>query len=130
MSTEKELTNEQLKKLLSKKLALLRQKNKQTIEATALDLGMNFSEYYRLLKGDRLPHLLTLLKINRKYDLNMDWWFSELKNKTAAQNIHKKAEDFLLLSNYHKLDEQARQVVLDMLKNLAKNRQPKKLHKL
>jgi len=117
----KELTNADLKQLLSKKLAFLRQNSRQTIENTALDLGMNFSEYYRLLKGDRLPHLLTLLKINRKYDLSMDWWFRDFP-KDSPEKIRRKAEDFLLLSNYHKLDNPAKAVVQDMLKNLAKNR--------
>jgi transcriptional regulator with XRE-family HTH domain len=117
----KEITNAELKKLLSQKLALLRANSRQTIEATAIDLDMNFSEYYRLLKGDRLPHLRTLLRINKKYGLSMDWWFRELEEKAPAK-IGQKAEDLTLLGNYHKLDEQARQVVLDMLKNLAKNR--------
>jgi transcriptional regulator with XRE-family HTH domain len=122
MSVEKELTNECLKKLLSKKLAFLRQKHKQTIEETALDLGMNFSEYYRLLKGDRLPHLLTLLKINHKYGLNMDWWFSSL-NKLPGSPAALKQHSFerQVLRELKKVPPDLQKALLNMLKAFNKN---------
>jgi transcriptional regulator with XRE-family HTH domain len=126
MDSNKNISNESLKKLLGRKLEQLRQNSNQTIEATALDLGLNFSEYYRLLKGKRLPHLRTLLNINTKYGISMDWWFSDLEIKMPSK-ISQKAEELLLLSNYHKLDTMAKEVVQDMLKNLAKNRRKKHL---
>ena len=82
---DKEITNEELKELISQKLALLRQNSRQTVEATAFDLGMDYSEYYRLLRGERLPHLRTLLRINKKYGISMDWWFNKLEGKPPGK---------------------------------------------
>jgi transcriptional regulator with XRE-family HTH domain len=118
-----EMTNADLKKLLSRKLALLRQNRKESIEATALDLGMDYSEYHRLLRGDRLPHLLTLLRINRKYGINMDWWFNELTGLPKTKAPRDKAASELVRS-YSQLDVPTKKVLLKMVKTLAlaKNR--------
>jgi transcriptional regulator with XRE-family HTH domain len=118
---DKEITNEELKKLLSGKLALLRQNSGQTVEATAFDLGMDYSEYYRLLRGDRLPHLRTLLRINKKYGLNMDWWFNA-REKLPPVKLTKRTTEYELLSNYNKLNLHTRKFILGMLKCLAKDR--------
>ncbi|MDR1996770.1 MAG: helix-turn-helix domain-containing protein [Candidatus Margulisbacteria bacterium] len=123
---DKAITNEHLKELLSRKLGLLRASTGQTIEDTAFDLGMDFSEYYRLLKGIRLPHLRTLLRISKKYGVTLDWWFEELpaalpQDTSKIENI----DIFELVSSYNKLRPQAKEVVLEMLKSLAKNHKTK-----
>jgi transcriptional regulator with XRE-family HTH domain len=117
-----EITNAELKELLSKKLALLRQNSGQTVEATAFDLDMDYSEYYRLLRGERLPHLRTLLRINKKYGINMDWWFSKLEGKPPVK-LNKRTTEFELLNNYNKLNVRTRKVIFDMLKSLVRDGQ-------
>jgi transcriptional regulator with XRE-family HTH domain len=119
---DKEITNDALKELLSQKLALLRQNSKQTVEATAFDLGMDYSEYYRLLRGERLPHLRTLLRINKKYGISMDWWFNKLEGKPPIK-LNKRAVEFELLNNYNKLNVHTRKVIFAMLKSLARDKQ-------
>ena len=112
-----EITNEQLKKMLSRKLALLRENSQQTIEATADSLDMDLSEYYMLLRGKRLPHLKTLLKINKKYGLNMDWWFGKMPELPQKQiDLRQKALELELLSSYRRLDDKFRDVLRETAK--------------
>ncbi|GBR76822.1 helix-turn-helix XRE-family transcriptional regulators [Candidatus Termititenax persephonae] len=118
---DKEITNAEIKKLLSKKLATLRKDSGQTLEATADELNLDLSEYFRILKGQRLPQLRTLLRINKKYGLNMDWWFKELE-ETAVNEKHfrQKAIEAQLLSLLRKLDLGSQEVVLSLARALVK----------
>ncbi|MDR1324151.1 MAG: helix-turn-helix domain-containing protein [Candidatus Margulisbacteria bacterium] len=119
---DKGLTNTELKKFLSKKLEGLRKHSGQTIEATADSLDMAVSEYFRFLKGQRLPHLLTLLRLSKKYGVTLDWWFNELDalpgNKVA---FRQKTFELRVLSLLKKFPPPAQNAALDVLAALAKN---------
>ncbi|MDR2429096.1 MAG: helix-turn-helix domain-containing protein [Candidatus Margulisbacteria bacterium] len=107
---------------MSKKLETLRQHSGQTIEASADSLDMAVSEYFRFLKGQRLPHLLTLLRLSKKYGVTLDWWFSELDippgDKAA---FRQKTFELRTLSLLKKFPLPAQNAALDVLAALAKN---------
>jgi transcriptional regulator with XRE-family HTH domain len=120
---DKELTNAELKKLLSKKLETLRKHSGQTIEATADSLDMAVSEYFRFLKGQRLPHLLTLLRLSKKYGVTLDWWFNELDALPAGNKaaFRRKTFELRTLSLLKKFSPATQNAALDVLAALAKN---------
>jgi transcriptional regulator with XRE-family HTH domain len=124
---DRELTNADLKSLISRKLTKLSADSKQTIEESGRDLGMDYSEYYRLLKGIRLPHLLTLLKINQKYGVSMDWWFNDMETDNKKNTA--KIAEFELVNNFKKLDEQAQNFISEILRSLVRNRKQEKTKK-
>ncbi|MDR2428991.1 MAG: helix-turn-helix domain-containing protein [Candidatus Margulisbacteria bacterium] len=115
-----EINSEILKKLISEKMEFLRKHSGETNEAAADTLDIDLSEFYRILKGHRLPHLKTLLRISKKYGVNLDWWFSELDetalNKTA---IRRKAFESQIVNLIKKLDVQTQKAILAMLKILT-----------
>ncbi|MDR1997637.1 MAG: helix-turn-helix domain-containing protein [Candidatus Margulisbacteria bacterium] len=118
---DKEITNEDLKKLLSKKLELLRKDSGQTLEATADSLDMDLSEYFRLLKGQRLPHLRNLLRLNKKYGVSLDWWFNELEEIPAnPEQTRNKNTAAQIASLLQKLEPGLQEAVLAMLKTFVK----------
>jgi transcriptional regulator with XRE-family HTH domain len=118
---DKEITNADIKKLLSKKLAALRKDSGQTLEATADELDLDLSEYFRILKGQRLPQLRTLLRINKKYGLNMDWWFKELEEAVVDEkHFRQKTIAAQLLGLLRRLDLGSQEVVLALTRILVK----------
>ncbi|GBR73740.1 helix-turn-helix XRE-family transcriptional regulators [Candidatus Termititenax aidoneus] len=115
------MTNEILKKLISGKLEFLRKNSGETNEAAADSLDIDLSEFYRILKGHRLPHLKTLLRINRKYGVSMDWWFSELDGAARDKTpVRQKAFELQIAGLVKKLDAKTQEAVLAMLKILVK----------
>ncbi|GBR74416.1 transcriptional regulator XRE family [Candidatus Termititenax aidoneus] len=118
----KEITSETLKKLLSQKLTLLREKSGETMEETAFDLGLDTSDYFKFLKGKRLPHLLTLLRLGQKYGVSLSWWFSELEgipsNKMQSKNNSLELRVARIIGN---LDDRLQKAALSMLKASVKN---------
>ncbi|GBR75139.1 helix-turn-helix XRE-family transcriptional regulators [Candidatus Termititenax aidoneus] len=116
-------SNEYLRKLFSRKLALLRETSAQTMEAAADSLEMDVSAYYMLLSGKRLPHIQTLLRLNRKYGVTMDWWFKELHETPSSKtNTRTEAAASEILSNLHKLDAKGQKTLLGISKVLAANK--------
>jgi transcriptional regulator with XRE-family HTH domain len=116
------LTNDILKKQLSAKLALLRSKTGETIENVAVDLEMNTSDYFKLLKGQRLPHLLNLCKLSQKYSVPLDWWFNDLKGIPKTTSLAKRdCLEAQVTNALKKLDPKAQRAALAALKTLAKN---------
>ncbi|GBR73882.1 hypothetical protein NO1_1153 [Candidatus Termititenax aidoneus] len=115
------ITEQELKNLISEKLRYLRSKSKQTLEESAYFLNIDYAQYYRLLNAKCLPRLITLLKINKAYGLDMNWWFKDFLEVTSKieAKINKNEEDAEVLNNYHRLDERAREFVRKMLKTLA-----------
>ncbi|MDR1997185.1 MAG: hypothetical protein LBQ83_02535 [Candidatus Margulisbacteria bacterium] len=124
---DREITDKDLKNLISKKLNWLHKQHKKTLEEAAFNLKLDYVQYYMLLKGSRLPHLLTLVNINKIYGLSMDWWFHDLdKLKPKEQKkLNKKITEFELISSFNKLDANAQTVVLRLLKNYHKERKHK-----
>jgi transcriptional regulator with XRE-family HTH domain len=118
-----EINNEHLKKLFSRKLALLRETSAQTMEAAADSLDMDVSAYYMLLSGKRLPHIKTLLRLNRKYGVTMDWWFKEL-HETSSRKTDTRTEAVAseILNNLHKLDAKGQKTLLGISKVLTANK--------
>ena len=118
----KAISDDELKLLISKKLRQLRAQSQKTIEETANDLDLDITQYMRLLKGVRLPHLATLVNINKLYGLNMDWWFTEmLDNKKDKNKITNRHLEFELLSSFRKLSLSQKELLLGMINNLPKN---------
>lgn len=109
----------QLKSLISKKLRQLRENSKETLEKTADFLDLNYSQYYRLWQGTQLPHLATLVKINRAYGLDMNWWFEDfIPPAEISRDINKKAMEKELLVNFNKLDPRSKKILQKILKNM------------
>jgi transcriptional regulator with XRE-family HTH domain len=116
------ITDKDIKKLLSKKLEQLRKKTGKTIEDTAMDLSLDYSLYFHLLRGKRLPRLTTLLNINACYGLTLDWWFKELVKPAPSSKVQldKKIAEFQLLNSFNKLDHKCQRLILKMFGNLSK----------
>ncbi|MDR1453509.1 MAG: helix-turn-helix domain-containing protein [Candidatus Margulisbacteria bacterium] len=111
-----------LKKIISQKLAFLLKYSGKTIEATAYELGMDFSQYYRLLKGQRLPMLPTLLRVNKLYGVDMNWWFVDI-GKAARPVIRHSGNplEYQLVNSFKKLSRPAQKTAVSMLKAMARN---------
>ncbi|GBR73333.1 hypothetical protein NO1_0734 [Candidatus Termititenax aidoneus] len=109
-----------LKNTVSKKLALLLKNSGKTLEATAYDLDMPLSQYYRLLKGQCLPLLPTFLHISKIYGLSLDWWFEErgLPQKQAAPA--KNSTEYQIFKILNGLTAGDQKIILATLKTLAK----------
>ncbi|MDR1452897.1 MAG: helix-turn-helix domain-containing protein [Candidatus Margulisbacteria bacterium] len=122
---DKEFTNAELKRLLSKKLETLRRQSGQTIETTADSLDLAISEYFRFLKGQRLPHLLTLLRLSKKYGVTLDWWFGGLNDLPGTrQGFRQKSFELQGLSLLKKVEPRLHRAVLAALKAFVQNISP------
>jgi transcriptional regulator with XRE-family HTH domain len=117
----KNQAEQDLKILFSKKLKELRQKSKKTLWASADLLDMDYSQYYRMLSGKHLPRLETLIKVNKLYHLDMNWWFNDLIKLSARKksNICKNIQETELLALFRKLKPQARNLAVKILKDLT-----------
>ncbi|MDR1998219.1 MAG: helix-turn-helix domain-containing protein [Candidatus Margulisbacteria bacterium] len=123
-----QLIEQKLKDLISRKLRFLRQKYKTTLEKTADFLDLDYAQYYKLLHGAQLPHLVTLMKINQAYGLNMDWWFRDYEEAYPVRPISKadidqKADELEIVNNFNKLDVRSRKTLQKILKSMLKKRQ-------
>ncbi|MDR1996836.1 MAG: helix-turn-helix transcriptional regulator [Candidatus Margulisbacteria bacterium] len=120
---EKTITDADLKALIGRKLQQLRKKSQKTIEETADFLDLDYAQYHRILKGLRLPHLVTLIKINQAYGLDMNWWFKELAKIPApsAAKISRNTTDHELLNRFHNLDAHTQEFLLQMLRSKKGN---------
>ncbi|MDR1453077.1 MAG: helix-turn-helix domain-containing protein [Candidatus Margulisbacteria bacterium] len=116
------ITAEILKKIFGEKLSWLREKSGETIEESAFSLGLDVSDYFKFLKGKRLPHLLTLMRISQKYGVAVGWWFGEVKSvpQNRAQ-IRQSTLENKISRAISTLDVKTQKAVLAMLKTLAKN---------
>ena len=118
-----------IKKIISEKLQQLREKSQKTLEKTAQELNLDVTQYQRLLKGDRLPRLDTMININKAYNLSLDWWFGEFYGKSVDKStIINNALITELVENFNNLDSNYQEAVLGMIANLGKNQ--KRLKKL
>ena len=119
---DNKITNADLKRLLSEKLSILRERSGETMEETAFALGMDTSDYFKLLKGKRLPHLLTLIRISQKYGVELSWWFDGLgkipKSKEKTKNNYL---EFRIAKIVKPLDDHLQKAALSMLKASVKN---------
>ena len=120
-----EFTNEQLKELLSRKLAMLRKQSGQTIEATADSLHRVFSEYYRMLRGKNMPQLRTLLRFSRKYGVTLDWWFDEVEmippaTERQVLRLQSKNLEGQIVSLLRRLEVRFQEVLLETAKSLVR----------
>jgi transcriptional regulator with XRE-family HTH domain len=117
----KELTPEDVKKTISKKLEMLRKNSGQTNEAAADSLDIDLSEFYRILKGHRMPKLHTFLRISQKYGTKLDWWFSETQElPRGTKQFHKRAFEMRVMNLFQKLDAKFQEFVLNLIKDLVK----------
>jgi transcriptional regulator with XRE-family HTH domain len=93
------------------------------MEVAADSLDMDVSAYYMLLSGKRLPHIKTLLRLNRKYGVTLDWWFKELR-ETPSGKTDTRAEAIAseILNNLRKLDTRGQKTLLGISKVLAANK--------
>jgi transcriptional regulator with XRE-family HTH domain len=115
-------TNDDLKKIVSQKLELLRKQSGQTIDSAAAELDMDRSEFFRILKGQRLPMLRSIFRISKRYGVSLDWWFAdvnELPERTAV--ARKNPREYQLLKIFKNLPDRAQKTVLATVKTLARN---------
>jgi transcriptional regulator with XRE-family HTH domain len=117
----KELTPEDIKKAISEKLEILRKNSGQTNEAAADSLDIDLSEFYRILKGHRMPKLHTFLRISQKYGMKLDWWFSEMQElPRGIKQFQKRALEMRAVNLFQKLDTKFQEFVLNLIKDLVK----------
>jgi transcriptional regulator with XRE-family HTH domain len=117
-----DFTSADLKRIISRKLELLRQQSGQTIDNSAYELNMDRSEFFRILKGQRLPMLTSMVRISKKYGVNLDWWFEDT-DKIPERNNKAKYNplEYQLLRTFNRLSGAAQKVVLATVKTLTKN---------
>jgi transcriptional regulator with XRE-family HTH domain len=108
-----------LKEVISQKLTFLLKKSGKTLNTTANDLHMPLSQYYRLLKGQRLPLLPTFVQISKAYGRSLDWWFEDIlpEQIEAAKNP---TED-QLFRTLKSFDARGQKIALALLRTLAKS---------
>ena len=109
-----------LKEIVSRKLTQLLKNSGKTLEASAYDLNMPLSQYYRLLKGQCLPLLPTFLNISRVYGVSLDWWFTNNEPPKPQNEIKRNLLEYKLLKTFKKLDGKAQKSALVILNTLAK----------
>jgi transcriptional regulator with XRE-family HTH domain len=115
------MTPDNIKKTISRKLEFLRKHSGETNEVAADTLDIDLSEFYRILKGHRMPKLSTFLRINQKYGMKLDWWFGDLADAPLDKNnFRQRAFELQILNLTKKLDAQTQKAVLAMLKILVK----------
>jgi transcriptional regulator with XRE-family HTH domain len=124
MNAEKDVTDKELKHLISQKLKQLRKKSGKTLEETAQDLDLDYSIFYNLYNGRRLPRLTTLVKLSRRYGLPVEYWFKDLARMPPKNTtwVERRAVEFNLLKNFNRLDKQTRKVMSRILQKLGKGR--------
>ncbi|MDR1324148.1 MAG: helix-turn-helix domain-containing protein [Candidatus Margulisbacteria bacterium] len=119
---DNKISDSDLKKLFSEKLVMLRKESGQTMEATADGLDLDKSEYFRFLKGQRLPHLLTLLRLSKKYGVTLDWWFNSLNDPPGTrQTFKQRSFELQGLSLLKKVEPPLHRAVLAALKAFVQN---------
>ena len=115
-----EITPDIIKKTISRKLEFLRKHSGETNEAAADSLNIDLSEFYRILKGHRMPKLSTFLRINQKYEMKLDWWFNDLVEALPDKNkFRQRAFELQIAGLVKKLDAKTQRAVLAMLKVLT-----------
>jgi transcriptional regulator with XRE-family HTH domain len=110
-----------LKETISQKLTFLLKKSGKTLNTTANDLQMPLSQYYRLLKGQRLPLLPTFVHISRTYGRSLDWWFEDIKSLPKQIEAAKNPIEYQLFKTLKNLDARGQKIALSLLKTLAKS---------
>ena len=115
------LNNENLKQIISKKLEMMRRQSGLTMERTAHDLEMDTSEYFRILKGQRVPLLRSMLRFSRKYNISMDWWFEDIKLPQKQMEPVKNPLEYQVFKILKGLNAKGQKIALAMLKALTKN---------
>jgi transcriptional regulator with XRE-family HTH domain len=115
------LNDENLKQIISKKLEMLRRQSGLTMERTAHDLEMDTSEYFRILKGQRVPLLRSMIRFSRKYAVSLDWWFEDIKLPQKQNEPVKDPLEYQVFKILKGLDTKGRKITLDTLKALTKN---------
>ena len=117
-----DFTSEDIKQIISRKLELLRQQGGQTIDGAAAELNMDRSEFFRILKGQRLPMLTSMVRISKKYGVSLDWWFEDTdKIPERLNRARYSPREYQLLKIFKKLNDRAQNTVLATLKTLARN---------
>jgi transcriptional regulator with XRE-family HTH domain len=115
------LSDENLKQVISKKLEMLRKQSGLTMERTAHDLEMDTSEYFRILKGQRVPLLRSMLRFSRKYGVSMDWWFKDIELPQKSIEPVKNPVEYQIFKILKGLDAKKQKIALTTLKALTKS---------
>ena len=113
------LTDAELKKIISAKLQQLRQKSQKTLEAAASFLDMDYAQYYRMIKGSNLPHLTTLIKLSNAYGVDITWWFNDTKLSAKEKTvINKNVQETELLGRFRKLTPKSKDLALKIIEDI------------
>jgi transcriptional regulator with XRE-family HTH domain len=110
-----------LKEIISRKLTFLLKKSGKTLNTTADDLQMPLSQYYRLLKGQRLPLLPTFVHISRAYGMSLDWWFKDIESRPKQIETAENPIEYQLFKTLKGFDPRGQKIALALLKTLAKS---------
>ncbi|MDR1323739.1 MAG: helix-turn-helix domain-containing protein [Candidatus Margulisbacteria bacterium] len=111
-------TDKHLKTLIGKRLTQLKKESGKTIEQTAEDLDLDYSQYFNLLHGKRLAKLTTIVNIANAYGLELDWFVREKSGLKSKDNV----DALRLLSGFRRLSAEVRDFVLRALDAAAKKK--------
>ena len=124
MIVDKAVIEKELKTVISGELKRIRKQNGSTLEQMANEIGIEYNNLYNIYTGQNLPRLTTLVMINQAFGIPSDFWFKSFEKMTDRQNeeLHKKLREGEILKIFYKLDDDARNTLLKILRSY--NRKP------
>jgi transcriptional regulator with XRE-family HTH domain len=126
---DESVLEKELKTLISKKLKQIRKENGNSLEKMAESFDLDYSVFYNIYTGLYLPRLTTLVRISTAYGVPLDFWIkgSEKISTRDQEKFQKKFIDFDLLQVFHRLEDEAKPVLLRILKGYLQRRGKVKL---
>ncbi|MDR1452512.1 MAG: helix-turn-helix domain-containing protein [Candidatus Margulisbacteria bacterium] len=108
-----------LRRSISAKIVNLLQTLNLSIEEAALNAGLEYSNFYYVMKGKNTPRLDTLLKIARSLNVPPEYFFKDVKVRTNSRRDSLLQKNTLLnkiIKETNKLEKPAQTFFLKVLK--------------
>ena len=127
VTIDKARMEKELKTLISGKLKQIRKDSGHSIEKMAVEIGLDYSSFYKVYSGKNLPRLVTLFQISHVYGIPVEFWFKTLQKYTSneKENVEQKIREFDILQVFDKLDVNISEVILKLLKGYLRKREIK-----
>ena len=115
---DKTAIEKELKAVISGELKRIRKQNGSTLEQMAEEIGIEYNNLYNIYASKNLPRLTTLVMINQAFGIPADFWFKSFDKMTPRQEdeLHKKLAENEILNVFYKLDDEARNTLLKILR--------------
>ena len=119
MDKKTETLDSALRQSISAKIVNLMQKLNLSIEEAALNAGLEYSNFYYVMKGKNTPRLDTLLKIARSLNVPPEYFFKDIKVRNNRRRDNLLQKNTLLnkiIKEAGKLEKSAQTFFLKVLK--------------